>query len=87
MQKILTLDSGSSISTLQSGIAQEVVTFTHMLYGVTGDTLHVKMEKLVPFELNNISCHHSFLICTLPTTAAGTAGMDFLTSTNAVVNL
>jgi hypothetical protein len=28
MQKILTVDSGSSISTLQSGIAQEVVTCT-----------------------------------------------------------
>jgi hypothetical protein len=57
------------------------------LFGVTGDTLKVTGQQTLSFQVEEVFYCHTFLICELPTTAAGILGMDFLESRHAILNL
>jgi hypothetical protein len=53
---------------------------------VTGDALDVRGEQRVAFWINNVTYEHQFLMCSLPTTAAGILGMDFLLEYGVEIN-
>jgi hypothetical protein len=83
----LIVDTGSNISILQPGILKSEFKFTDSrLYGVTGETLDVKGRQTVSFVLGGRKFNHQFLVCSLPTEAAGLIGMDFLKESGAIVN-
>jgi hypothetical protein len=74
----LIIDTGSSVSLIQPGVCSEVVATSNLSpYGVTGDALDVRGEQRVAVWINNVKYEHKFLVCSLPTTAAGLLGMDF----------
>ena len=50
-------------------------------FGVTGETLDIKGRELVSFTLGGREFDHRFLVCHLPTEAAGLIGIDFLERT------
>jgi hypothetical protein len=50
---------------------------TMKLYGVTGETLDIQGLQSIAFTLNGREFTHVFLVCTLPTDAAGLLGTDF----------
>jgi hypothetical protein len=52
---------------------------------VTGDALDVKGEQRVAFWINNVKYEHQFLV-SIPTTAAGILGMDFLLEYGVEIN-
>ena len=56
-------------------------------YGVTREVFDVKGRQSLSFKLGGQEFHHSFLVCSLPTEAAGILGTDFLTESSAVVDL
>ena len=56
-------------------------------YGVTREVLDVKGRQSLSFELGGKEFHHSFLVCSFPTEAAGILGTDFLTECGAVIDL
>ena len=79
MSRGLILDTGSNISIMQPGISKSNVQVTTMEpYGVTEDTLDIKGQQTVSFRMNGRRFTHPFLVCSLPTTAAGILGTDFL---------
>ena len=79
MSRGLILDTGSNISIMQPGISKSNVQVTTMEpYRVTGDTLDIKGQQTVTFRMNGRRFTHPFLVCSLPTTAAGLLGTDFL---------
>jgi hypothetical protein len=87
-QKSLIIDTGSSVSILQPGVSRsEVTTIGIKPYGVTGEVLDVKERQSLSFMLGGQEFHHSFLVCSLPTEAAGILGTDFLTQSGAVIDL
>jgi len=47
-------------------------------YGVTGNALDIRRQQTVNVVLNGKEFTHSFLICSLPTAAAGLIGTDFM---------
>lgn len=47
-------------------------------FGETGEDLDAKGRQYVSFEIGGRKFHHAFLVCTLPTEAAGLIGTDFL---------
>jgi hypothetical protein len=55
-------------------------------YGVTREVLYIKGHQSVSFRLNRCEFNHSFLVCSLPTDAAGLLGTDCLESTGAIMN-
>jgi hypothetical protein len=69
----LILDTGSNVSILQPGVSRGDVRVTNMEpYGVTGDVLEIRGQQSVSFVLNGREFEHLFLVCTLPSQAAGT---------------
>ena len=79
-ERIIIVDSGSSCSLLQPGLADvplESTTFEP--FGVTGDSLNIIGEQQVLFQMGRITFNHSFLVCKLPTSADGVIGLNFLT--------
>ena len=83
----LILDTGSNISILQPGMSRCDVSVTTMKpYGVTGQALDVRGQQSVVFEFDGREFRHTFLVCTLPTDAAGLLGTDFMEGTGAVIN-
>jgi len=56
------------------------------LHGVTGEALDVKGLQKVTFLLNRREYTHTFLVCLLPTEAAGLLGTDFLEKLGAVID-
>jgi hypothetical protein len=81
------LDTGSNVSLIQSGVSGEVVAISNLApFGVTGDALDVKGEQEVAFHINNVRYEHKFVVCALPTKAAGILGMDFLLKHEAEMN-
>jgi hypothetical protein len=88
MQRVLIVDSGSSVSILQPGVVCKNIQSTiRAPYGVTGDILPVTGEQQVSFRMGNVSLSHTFLVCTLPTNISGILGMDFLEPIHAVLNM
>ena len=74
-QRSLITDMGSRISILQPGMSRSEVTTTGIKpYGVTGEALDVKERQSLSFMLGGQEFHHSFLVCSLPTDAAGILG-------------
>ena len=55
-------------------------------YGVTGKELDIKGRQSVTFEFGGHEFRHTFLVCSLPTDAAGLLGTDFMEGTGAVIN-
>jgi hypothetical protein len=79
-ERILIVDSGSSCSVLQPGVAEvplETTTFEPL--GVTEDSLDIIGEQQVLFQMGTVTFVHSFLVCKLPTSADGIIGLNFLT--------
>ena len=56
-------------------------------FRVIGKNLDVKGQKSFSFMLRGRKFHLSFLVCSLPTEAAGLLGTDILTETGAEINL
>ena len=74
----LILDSGSNVSVLQPGVSRSDVRVTAQKpHGVTGDLLDIKGLQTVSFSLNGREYSNAFLVCPLPTEAAGLFGTDF----------
>jgi hypothetical protein len=64
---------------MQPGISGSVVQVTHIQpYGVTGEVLSIKGQQTVSFVVDGREFNHTFLVCSLPTDAAGLLGTDFL---------
>ena len=55
-------------------------------FSVTGEDLDIKGRQLVSFTLGGQKFDHVFLVCPLPTEAAGLIGTDFLERTGAEIN-
>jgi hypothetical protein len=53
---------------------------------VTGDVLDIKGQQSVTFKLDGREFEHSFLVCSLPTHAAGLVGTDFMDQLGAVID-
>ena len=59
---------------------------THIrLYGVTGEVLDIKGQQIV-FVVDRREFNHTFLVCSLPTDAAGLLGTDFLNGAGALID-
>jgi len=85
--RTLIIDTGSNVSILQPGISGSDVMVTNMKpYGVTGKELDIKGRQSVTFEFGGHEFRHTFLVCSLPTDAAGLLGTDFMEGTGAVIN-
>ena len=66
------MDTGSNISILEPSISKSDVQVTGLeSNGVTGDILEIRGQQSVTLMLNGSAFTHSFLVCTLPTKAAG----------------
>ena len=66
------MDTGSNVSIIQPGISSSDVRVTDARpYGVTGEVLDIKGRQTVSFRLNGREFKHTFLVCSLPTEAAG----------------
>ena len=82
------VDTGSTVSILQPGISRSDVSVTALKpFGVTGEVLDVKGRQYVPLEIGGHKFYHPFLVCSLPTEAAGLLGTDFLIEHGAAMNL
>lgn len=87
MSRRLILDTGSSVSILQPGISRrEVQTSTARPSGATGGVLHIRGQQTVSFRLGKGSFERTFLVCSLPTKAAGLVGVDFMSDIRAVLD-
>jgi hypothetical protein len=87
MSRKLIRDTGSNVSILQPRVSRGDVRVTNMEpYGVTGDVLEIRRQQSVSFVLNGREFEHSFLVCTLPSQAAGLLGTDFMASVGAVID-
>jgi len=79
MTRSLILDTGCNISIMQPGISRSNVQVTTLEpHVVTGDVLDIRGRQSVTFLLNGSEFTHSFLVCSLPTKAAGLLGTDFM---------
>jgi len=83
----LIVDTGSNVSILQPGVSRRDLRDNSLRpIGVTGESLDVKGRQLVSFTLGGRKYDHIFLVCPLPTEAAGLIGTDFLERTGAKIN-
>ena len=55
-------------------------------YGVTGEVLDIKGRQSVSFELDEYRFEHEFLVCSLPTAAAGLLGTDWMAKAGAIID-
>ena len=79
VERSLIVDTGSDVSILQPGISKASMRNTTLRpYGVSGETLDVKSRQTVSLSLGGRKFDHTFLVCPLPTEAAGLLGTDFL---------
>jgi hypothetical protein len=87
-ERILIVDSGSSCSLLQPGVAEVPLESTIFEpFGVTGDSLDIVGEQQVLFQMGRVKFSHWFLVCKLPTSADGIIGLNFLTPRQARLDL
>jgi len=83
----LILETGSNVSILQPAVSlRDLRNNSVRPFGVTGENLHVKGRQLVSF-IPGLKFAHMFLVCPLPTDAAGLTGTDILDRTGAEINL
>ena len=82
MPRCLILDTGSNVSILQPGVSKsDVRVIAKKPHGVTGEVLDTKGLQSVSFLLKGREYTHAFLVCSLPSEAAGLLGTDFLGKT------
>jgi len=82
----LILDTGSNVSIQQPGVSKSDFRVTAMRpYGVTGEFLDIKGLQSVSFQWDSCEINHSFLVCSLPTGAAGLLGTDFMEKTGVIM--
>jgi hypothetical protein len=85
-RSLILLDTGS-VSILKPGISSSDVRVTDARpFGVTVEVLHIKGRQTVSFRYNGREFRHTFLVCSLPTEAAGILGTDFMTQAGAMIN-
>ena len=53
---------------------------------MTGEVLDIKGRQTVSFRLNGREFKHTFLVCSLPTEAAGIMGIYFMTQAGAMID-
>lgn len=88
VKRTLILDSGSCCSILQPGVVDEPIGCTDFApFGVTGKKLEVQGEQTIKFLMGNVTFSHNFVVCKLPTNAAGILGINFLLPRRANLNL
>ena len=88
VKRNLILDSGSCCSILQPGVVDEPLGCTEFApFGVTGKNLEVQGEQTINFLLGNVMFNHTFVVCKLPTNAAGILGINFLLPRRAKLDL
>ena len=86
VSRCLILDTGSNVSILQPGVSSGDVRVTAQKpHGVTGDLLDIGLQS-ASFSLNGREYTHAFLLCPLPTEAAGLLGTDFFEKTGAIID-
>ena len=69
----------SDVFILQPGISKASIRDTTLTpTGVTGETGDVRGRKTVSLSLGGRKFDHTFLVCAVPTKAAGLLGTDFL---------
>ena len=87
VKRSLMIDTGSDVSILKPGISNANIRDTTLRpYGVTGETLEVKGRQTVSLGLGGRKFYHTFLVCPLPTEAAGLLGTDLLEGRSAHIN-
>jgi hypothetical protein len=87
-ERILIVDSGSSCSLLQPGVAELPLESTSFeLFGVTSVSLLIVGEQQVLFKMCRVKFNHLFLVCKLPTSADGIIELNFLTPRQARLDL
>jgi hypothetical protein len=85
--KILLLDTGSCLSSIQPGVCPSKIRRANVIpYGVT-DELQIRGEQDVNFRVNDKTYSHPFCVCTLSTDADAIVGTDFLRLVNAKLDL
>ena len=76
------------MSILQPGVSKsDVRVTTKKPHGVTGEVLDIMGLQSVSFSLKGREYTHAFLVCLLPSEAAGLLGTDFLEKAGAVIDL
>jgi len=69
------IDTDSNISILQPPVSSSAVRITlTKQHALAGEFLVVKGLQMITFWLNMRECTHTFLVCILPTEAAGSTG-------------
>ena len=80
--------TSSSVSIVQLGVSERDVQKPDLEpYGVTEDVLDVRGRQSVSLALKGSEFEHSFLVCPLPTSAAGLLGAEFLRQIGANIDL
>jgi len=75
----LIIDTVSEVSILEQGISNVNIRDTTLRpYGVTGETLEVKVRQTVSLGKVGRKFDHTFLVFPLPAEAAGLLGTDFV---------
>jgi hypothetical protein len=88
VKRTLILDSGSCCSILQPGVADEPIGCKEIVpFDVTGKNLYVKGEQSIKFLMGSVTFSLNFVVCKLPTNAAGILGINFLLPRIAKSNL
>jgi hypothetical protein len=81
------LDTGSTVSILQPGVSRRDVEVTSLKpYGVTGEVLDIKGRQSVSSEFDECRFENEFLVCSLPTAAAGLLGTDWMAKAGAIID-
>ena len=87
VSKSMILDTVSIVSIMQPGVSKSDFGVTSVKpYRVTGGVLDIKGQQSVSFVLNGREFNHTFLLCSLPTDAAGLLGMEFVKGTGATID-
>jgi hypothetical protein len=88
MIRKMIIDTGPDISLMQPSLIKGEIENSQLKpYGVTGKTLEVIGQQTVSFMIGDTEFRHAFLICPLPTRAAGLLGTDFLKRIQARIDL
>jgi hypothetical protein len=83
----LIVDTCSNVSILKPGVSSSDIKVAPLKpFGVTGETLDVKVRPTVTFALDGKEFKHTFLVCQLPTDAAGLIGADLLEDAGTIVS-
>jgi hypothetical protein len=85
--RTLIVDTGSSVSLMQPSIPRSEMGATPLKpYGVTGEALDIRGQQTVSFRIGGREFKHKFLVCSLPTEAAGLIGTDFMNGVGAKID-